>query len=361
MLRRLQFLCAISLVFMGRAHADYNAVVNVDAPDHYFHFNEAGSTASDNGFAAGLINGTYVATPTDVTGIPSFHNNGAKEFNGTTQYMTVVPTAGYSMPVTTNGVGFTTEIWVKGVAPLTAGALSSSLGSAGGAGVGFSYGIYGLTNNKFEYDTFQCSAAVYGSVTSVGSYTTGQWAHVVGTTLGSGSGLTHMLFYVDGALISTVTSFTGSLCTTLPPNVRWGADGFAGGGAPADFLHGDLDEGALYAKELSATRITAHRLAGITAGHGWWTGGSASRPDLPHFRDDDYFLRAAQYGYVTGHFAPSEMVPSLIPLGYQPLDVAPNGNIGRTKHLPIGASVLVRHDTPFERRARVLGLLPAGS
>ncbi len=92
-------------------------------------------------------------------------------------------------------------------------------------------------------------------------------------------------------------------------------------------LDGVLDEVAIFDQALSDATILSFYTAGITVPTvpgGLWPF-SVRRPQIPTFRDDDYFTKMVQRGYNTGLFTVSAKRPLGIGF-FAPFTIVPDGH-----------------------------------
>ncbi len=336
-MRRL-FAFAVVLAWATQAAAttcdrcgDYSEVVQCEAPAHWYHLDEpSGTTAADSGSLS--IAGTYVGGFTlGVTGIVGNAPDTATEFDGVNGRVELNNPPGdqtYGPPVGT-GQGFTVEAWVK---PQSV-ANQALIGKYEAAHEVWQFGLRSTPNFQFKFyqDTAgSCVGGTYGELLA-GTYTTGQWYYVVGTTTGNaGSGLGQMNLYVNGNLIASTSSFTGTLCTdnALATLADLNDNIF--------FLDGVLDEPAIYYDNnpgpphngiLTPYFIALHYTAGLSTANGTcdWPY-NVKAPQLPKFRDDGYLARFVSQGFNTGLFSIKALIPQYLNPGFMPFSTTPKGN-----------------------------------
>ncbi|MEO7001906.1 MAG: LamG domain-containing protein [Ktedonobacterales bacterium] len=234
----------------------YADIVSGDAPFAWYRLDEASGTAVYD--ATGQLGAaTLVGSPTlGVAGAISGDSDTAITCNGTSQYVTL-PTSGPGSALPVGNAAWSLEAWVK----LTA--------NPGAAAVVVGFGTWG-TNGACAYLGIDSGghafASVYGTNTAPGSVLSlNAWHHLVGTWDG-----TTLRCYVDGAQVGTAA----------PTGVSIGATGARIAANPASttgsFFGGGVDEVAIYAAALSATRVSAHS----TAGHSGASGTVASAMQL---------------------------------------------------------------------------------
>lgn len=352
---RLRTLIAALIFLATPALADYSSLILADTPRHYYHMNaSSGTSESDVGTATAenmVYNGTFTLSQGGITGYPG---NNAVAFSGTddTTFGKInEATQAHWKPETTNGGGWSSELWIK------ASSLQTAIVVANGGITGaFNWFIATIVGGSFQINIYggptACLGGNYANSGNVGSFTTGVYHHLVLTTVGAGSStLSSVKFYTDATLQANLSSFSGTVCGAAG-QVLFAASS-PGTGTDLAF-NGLIDEPAVYGAELTQAQVTAHFNCG-SAG----TCGSAaarrrviqSRLELPRFQDDDYFERVAALGYNTGLLAPNVREPQLLRAAFTaPYSVMPNG---RGK----GSRPQRWNGTPFERRARELGLL----
>jgi hypothetical protein len=330
MMRRLLVALLVTVVAAGGAFGSiYSTTIAADAPVHWYRLGESsGTVANDSGSSivagdyAGTLNTGYFLSEVGITGaLP----NTAARFNGTTGGVNTNnnTVASIAIPSSVNTVGWTFEGWAKTSANATTQAIAGNNNTNGGWVVGLH------STNKFFFNTDQgpgaptCGGATYGTTGNVGSWSTGNYYHVVATTVGAGSStLTNMKLYVNSSLLTTITSFTGTICTGTFAAVTLAE---RNGGL---WMTGTMDEAAFYSSALSQTQVTTHYNAGIAV-----SGSSAwpfltRRPELPGFINKDYLAQAVARGYNTGLLTSREIHPQLLNVGYANFAQMPWGNVG---------------------------------
>jgi hypothetical protein len=255
-------LLALALLVPSLAFADYNVTVQTDHPTHYYHLAESsGTTVNDSGGTAfaGTYTGGFTLSQTGITGYPG---NAAVAFNGTTGYVTYATGGGGGnatfYPNGGSGIGWTFETWVypNGLANQVVGANFDT------GATSFEWRVILVSDGTLGFITWQCGGGTYGNILG-GTYNAGAWNHIVATTLGSGSGLTRQRLYVNNSLVSSLTSFSGTLCNSgqqtdigRQPN-------------NAFYLAGRMDEVAFYTDsgdgtgELTAAQVSSHYNCGF--------------------------------------------------------------------------------------------------
>lgn len=212
----------------------YNDTVLADSPLVYLKLDEtSGSTVADSGSTGGTAT-VGAGVTLNQTGI----NGGGKAIStagGTTSYVSkVVSGTPFADKV------FSVEWWQKG------GANSKDVGEYYGSGAGYGVIIDGSGKLKFTIYGGTTSAALTSTTTVTGS----TWHHIVFTANGNSFKL-----YVDGNLEASSTTNIG----TFAPSATLYVGSYQSTAAAASY-----DEFALYDAELSSTRITAHKNAGVT-------------------------------------------------------------------------------------------------
>jgi hypothetical protein len=331
MMRRLLVALLVTVVAAGGAFGSiYSTTIAADAPVHWYRLGEtSGTVANDAGSSvvagdyAGTLNTGYFLSEVGITGaLP----NTAARFNGTTGDVStnLATVAAVGIPSSANGVGWSFEGWAKTSANATTQSIAGNNGTKSGWVTGFH------STNKFFFnmdnDSGTCGGSTYGTTGNVGSWSTGNYYHVVATSIGAGSAqLTNMKLYVNGSLLSTVTSFTGSICTTGMHVVLLAA---RDGTTPGLFMTGTLDEAAFYQAQLSQTQVTTHYNAGISVSGSFAWPFQTRRPELPGFINKDYLAQAVARGYNTGLLTSREIHPQLLNVGYANFAQMPWGNVG---------------------------------
>jgi len=328
MMKRLLIALLATVVASNALASVYSTTVSNDHPVHWYRLGESsGTVANDNGSSAvaGDYAGGFTLAQTGITGaLP----NTAVTFNGTTGAVSTNGSTGAFLPTAVSTAGWTFEAWGKTTLNATTQAIAGNNNTHGGWVVGFH------STNKFFFNTDQggtspCGTSTYGTTGTVGSWSTGNYYHVVATSIGAGSNtLTNMKIYVNGTLLATITSFTGTLCAGTEDVVTLAER--AGG----LFMTGTIDEAAFYqdagggAGALTQTQVTAHYNAGIsTSGSGVWPF-LTKRPEIPGFINNDYFEQAVSRGYNTGHLTSREIHPQILSVGWPNFAVMPWGNVG---------------------------------
>jgi hypothetical protein len=226
----------------------YAQVVLADDPVAYYRLDEtSGTTARD--FSGHGNSGTYIGgVHPGTAGAIANDSDPAATFDGATGYVDCGDNFAFA-----GSQPFSLEAWVRSESMTGYGGVFSREDTAGGppsegylAFVSPSDGVYGFQrldgNNLTSVDS-----------TSVAS--SAQYDHVVAAYDGNS-----MTVYVNGAAEQTLTA-TFPIAGAMNHFVI----GAEAGGAE-DFFDGALDEVAVYDHVLSATRVTAHYLAGTGQG-----------------------------------------------------------------------------------------------
>jgi signal peptidase I len=226
----------------------YRDAVTADAPTVLWRLNEAsGTVAADY---TGGDNGTYRGTYTlgaagALASEPADKAVSSSAAQVTANNSSTAPSA------------FTVEAWVKTTS--SAGGRLVGIGNQGGSTSSTVADdvLYVGTTGKAYFGVGTGKA----TVASPGVVNDGSWHHLAGTY----SATAGMTLYVDGTAVAARAGALGLAVAT--GYWRAGADSLSGwtaaptGTAP---LNGSIDEVAIYPTALSATRIAAHRTAGIT-------------------------------------------------------------------------------------------------
>jgi hypothetical protein len=287
------------------ADAYSTLILGEPAIKHYYRLDQtSGTNATDSG--ASPINGTYTGGFTlNQTGIPGTPTDGSVAFNGSTGYVALTNNTDFNWP-TGSGNGMTVEAWIN---PTTTAATQAVAGMYTGA-----VEVWQLLGNSlgaFQFKIYPksgtCAGGTYGIINNVGSYGANAWTYVVATTTGAVGGLTNMKLYVNATLISTNTSFTGSICDLNEvANLGRLQDGIF-------FLNGREDEVAIYRNNdgtgntgaLSQAQITSHYNLGAAISNGGLNSYSVKAWDtqLPKFPRGDLWAKFIQDpAYQTGGF-----------------------------------------------------------
>lgn len=222
-----------------------------DLPTAWYRLGElSGTTTADSsrfGNAAGTIAGgiTKGVTPATNGGW-----NGAMQSDGASGSNITIPSSTY---INYNrGHDFSVEFWFRYTGSGDFSVMEKWSGASkypfafrtGGSNTDLRFGRYDGTNNP----TVSASGVTLND---------GNWHHVVGVVSG-----TIMLLYIDGMLNGQVTDTTTTETGSSDPLTLLNRGG-GGHGLP-----GALDEVAIYPYALSATRVRAHYMAGITVNTG---------------------------------------------------------------------------------------------
>lgn len=211
----------------------YSSAVVADGPVGYWRLGEAsGTTAAD---VTGAHPGTYFNAPQlGVTGLLTGETNSAVRLDGLNDYVRVANTSALS-PTATVSV----EAWIKPEAIPAAGAFAS---------IATKPEAYSLQLNgpRLEF-TVMRSGQRYRTQAPIGAVQAGSTYHVVGTYDGVNARL-----YVNGAEVAT-RALTGAVGASTSAFIFGSWDG------SSERFKGTLDEVAVYAHALSASRVTAHR------------------------------------------------------------------------------------------------------
>lgn len=336
MIRRL--LIALCLLPTLAWAVNYSTTVNTFSPNHYYRMDAAsGTTETDIGSSA--TNGTYeniLGTFTlNATGLIFGDTDKAVSTTGSRMYSV---NAANTMPADTTGGGWSQLIWFKPTSGVTMG-LSAKDSTASNRQMW----DFGLTWNGSAFVphwimrdlTISCNGGTYKDATG-GTLANNAIHMALLTTAGGGTGsntLSRMTLYIDGVQVFQTTSFSGQMCPVSVNNdanygVGCGTPGNQSGqGCGSPFI-GTIDENATFTSELTAANDTTLYTAGIAPAAGSRWPFTVRRPDLPHFRNDDYFAQAVARGYNTGHFTFREIQPQLLNVGFPNFAVMPWGNVG---------------------------------
>ncbi len=208
----------------------YATVVTGDGPTAYWRLGDSGAAAADllGGSPGSFLGGVVTGRP----GAISSESNTAIGLNGTTATAKVPSTAAL-MPVGP----LTVESWIR---PTAYPASSNSILRKDG--------MYALRLKAGGAVVFRLwKGGVVQDITApTGTVPLNAWAHVVGVWDG-----TTMTLYVNG-----VAKATGSVSgpTDITTSTLWLGSTYNS----FDYFAGDIDETAVYAKALTAARVTAH-------------------------------------------------------------------------------------------------------
>ncbi|MBK8756846.1 MAG: PKD domain-containing protein [Actinomycetales bacterium] len=148
-----------------------------------------------------------------------------------------------------NPTVYTEEIWFKSTS-IKGGRLMGFGNAATGTSTSNDRVLFLTNTGKIVFGTY---TGVENRITTDASYNNGAWHHVVAT-----QGAAGMQLYVDGILVGTnpqtaAQNFTGYW--RVGYDVPWS-------GATSGYLAGSVDEAAVYLRELPASEIRAHYVAG---------------------------------------------------------------------------------------------------
>jgi hypothetical protein len=256
----------------------YSHIICADSPTHYYRLDESSGTAAGDIGTASHINGVYHGTYSlSATGVPAVTDK-AINFTGAGAdgYIGYTNNSDFNVS-STSGAGWSHELWVKPSVLATNEYFAAMSATPPDPDYPSWHILTSTTTLRFtifkDAGGGQCSG-VYGNTGFLGTLTTGTFHHVVVTTLGAGSSqLTRMRLYLDAVLLSTVTSFSGTVC----PNNFTACDGTSCDGIGLSLgnnTQGIMDETAFYkdtgsgSGELTQAQVTAHYNAGLIAGFG---------------------------------------------------------------------------------------------
>ncbi len=210
----------------------YSSAVMADGPSGFWRLGEtSGTTAAD---VTGAQAGTYLNAPQlGVTGLLTGETNRAVRLDGVNDYVRV-PSSGGLSPTAAVSV----EAWIK----------PEAIPAAGGfATVATKPEAYSLQFNgpRLEF-TVMRSGQRFRTQAPAGAVVAGLAYHVVGTYDGATARL-----YVNGAQVAT-SALTGAIGSNANPLNVGSWDGFS------ERFRGTVDEVAVYAAALSASRVSAH-------------------------------------------------------------------------------------------------------
>jgi hypothetical protein len=218
----------------------FSAAIAADSPVLYWRLGESsGTSAADS--TANSNNGTYSSGVTlGVTGALAGDSDTAVALDGTTGN---VQDASPSALPTTN-TARTLEAWFNIGSTVTTAQPILSYGSNSGLEM-FTVSVEG---SKIElYDGTETISVTAGS-----SLNDGGWHQLAVTYDGS----TTVKIYLDGTQVGTDQATSAPLNTTLD------SGGFQAGSDGSAFLDGKIDEVAVYASALSASKIADHYTVG---------------------------------------------------------------------------------------------------
>lgn len=249
------------------ATTGYLPAVLQDQPLGYWRLGEgAGAVASDG--SGNLLDGLYYGSPTlGAGGALSGDPDHSLTLNGSTQFVNV----GDRAPLTL-GSALTIEAWINPASPASGYQdVISKADNASATNYQLRIGYSGSAQMQFVVTIGGTAYVAQGSTV----LSSNKWYHVAATYDGS-----TMKVYVDGNLDGS-QSVSGTLDSTTEP-VLIGARAFNTGGQ--DFFSGKIDEAAVYGSALTASRISAHYVAGRsyaqvvqdTSPAGYWRLGEVS-------------------------------------------------------------------------------------
>lgn len=221
----------------------YARAVLKDGPVGYWRLGEAiGTLAADS--SGNAHDGTYVNSPTlGVAGALSNVTNTAITLaSASSQHVTMGDVTAFEF-----AGAFTVEFWAKAANSVNAIAVSKALASTRGWGVTWSLG-------KIEFFALTSASATVFDITTTLAYGDGSYHHIVCTWDGTTTA-NKVQIYVDGVMVKQGTAGAG---TPDANAARFSIGSLDLGGF---FFNGSVDEVAVYAKELSATRVAAHYAA----------------------------------------------------------------------------------------------------
>lgn len=297
----------------------------------YWPMNETAGTTLTNNCSAGCAlssasayNLTTHATPTlNQAGVNAFHA-GAIAWAGTSsQYANVNATDSGSGPGDL-GADRTFMCWTKKASNSFGGTLiaGETNESAAAADQLWSLAI-ASADSKPKLNIFNNTGAVYqqaaGSALSVGAGTwyfiTGTWEHVTPLSI----------IYVNGVSAGSSSATSGTINGALNYFEMSRTESDA-----STYYDGTSQDCAIYPDDLSATSVLTIYNAGVTGNpnSGWWIPVKYPEPELPRFRNDDYFKQFVSRGYNSGLYTSREPIPHLLRVGFDPWTVLPAGNVG---------------------------------
>jgi hypothetical protein len=163
---------------------------------------------------------------------------------------------------------------------------------------------------------FQIAGATYATVSATTKPATDTWHYYAATWDGA---TTTLKIYLDGSNEGTTSTTSGSAGCSEDVDV-----GRRGDNASFSWVNGNIQEVAIYNSVLTSTRITAHYNAGIASPSTGQQPFTVKRPELPRFRNPDYWDRFVSRGYNTGLFAEAVLWPRMVGW-FAPFSVVPNG------------------------------------
>ena len=234
--------------------ASYPSVVLADSPIAYWRLGETtGTNAHDY---VGGFTGTYRNVALGRPGYASADPDKAAQF-GPAINSHVADINGVDFATNGGLPSFTIEAWVKGGAQTSDAGIVTKGTGAGGEQFNLDTGA---GNRAFRF--FVRNAGGGAHLCSSPIIPDGQWHHVVGTLDGASGTLT---LYVDGVSYATASIglTAGILATPQPMSIG----SRQGGTGPFDTqFDGTIDEVAIYAHALDATKVAEHYAARFAAG-----------------------------------------------------------------------------------------------
>ena len=215
----------------------YFQAVKADDPVGYWRLDErSGTTAADS---ARTNTGTYQGAVTHwVAGLLPADVDRATAFSGSNQFVRIPSTTALSRSTTVS-----VEAWIKPVSIPAVGAFASVLTKPE------SYSLQ-LAGPKMEFTIMQ--AGTRHRLRAATAIVAGSVYHVVGTYNG-----TTQRLYINGTQVASA-ALTGAITTNT------NALNIASWNGTSEFFGGTIDEAAVYAAVLSATKIANHYSKGTT-------------------------------------------------------------------------------------------------
>ena len=234
---------------------DYMSQVLADAPVGYWRLDEAsGNPADSSGNALTLTVGAGVGYRTSGLLLP-FAGSSMKVPTGT---ITPIGTIADNVLLSILG-NLTLECWVQRPNITTGTWVLISKGNlGGGAGSNLSYSLFIDGNNAISLRLSIDGIAVVAVSTAVNSILNTNIHHIVATYE---QAKTRVRIYIDNILLKEVTNAPASIYNS-DASFRIGAGATNADAATSAFTDGIMQEPAVYAKILEATRIDAHYRAG---------------------------------------------------------------------------------------------------
>lgn len=209
--------------------------------------------------------------------------------------------------------------WIKNTGAATGTLVSVADSQAGGqVNRNGRMAVANSAGNKAFFQIYQnIGTTSYISVTGATSMTDGVWYMITGTWATSGTTIKVYLNATEDGTNSTTLGLIADATT-------WIAVGRQEGSADV-YFNGNIQDCFMYTSLLSAAQVSAIYNRGILIAaqlEAWPF--TVKRPELPRFRDDGYFAKAINRGYVSGGFHPTVMHARAFG-PYLPLAVVPNG------------------------------------